>query len=191
MQITRNDRMAFRSKLKKLLIQSCSLPIIRIPFAALYYFLFKCYQECLYSRYRQKYDVASSFEFAGDNIQITGGTVKLGSETHIADNSRIVCSAGQKVIIGDHCRIGPHVAIYTTNTRANQDFSQSVERREGDVVIGDFSWIGYGTVIIENVTIGKNCVIGANSVVNKDIPDFSIAAGCPIKILSTINNRNH
>lgn len=53
----------------------------------------------------------------------------------------------------------------------------------GGVSIGDETWIGTGVVIAGTVTIGKHCVIGANSVVTKDIPDYCVAAGNPCKII--------
>lgn len=53
--------------------------------------------------------------------------------------------------------------------------------------IGDGSWIGTHVAIIGDVHIGKNCVIGANSVVTKDIPDYSVAVGIPAKIIKQYN----
>jgi acetyltransferase-like isoleucine patch superfamily enzyme len=51
--------------------------------------------------------------------------------------------------------------------------------RTGKVIIGNGSWIGQNVVVLSNVKIGRQCIIGANSVVTADIPDFSIAAGSP------------
>ena len=53
--------------------------------------------------------------------------------------------------------------------------------------IGDGSWLGTHVVIAGNVKIGKHCVIGANSVVTKDIPDYCVAAGIPAKIIKKYN----
>jgi len=50
-------------------------------------------------------------------------------------------------------------------------------------MIGEGSWIGTKVSIIGSVRIGKHCVIGANSVVTKDIPDFSVAVGAPAKVI--------
>lgn len=50
-------------------------------------------------------------------------------------------------------------------------------------MIGDGSWLGKNVVVIGNVSIGKNCVIAANSVVTKDVPDYSIAAGIPARVI--------
>ena len=59
---------------------------------------------------------------------------------------------------------------------------------DGDsIVIGEDTWIGTKATIIGNIHIGKHCVIAANSVITKDIPDYSIAAGIPAKIIKRYN----
>lgn len=61
---------------------------------------------------------------------------------------------------------------------------QGVMVRNGaKVVIGEGSWLGTNVVVVGDVRIGKHCVIGANSVVTKDIPDYSVAAGTPCKVI--------
>lgn len=56
----------------------------------------------------------------------------------------------------------------------------------GGVSIGDDTWIGTNVVIAGTVEIGKHCVIGANSVVTHDIPDCSVVAGCPARVIKQI-----
>ncbi|MEO5594445.1 MAG: DapH/DapD/GlmU-related protein, partial [Chitinophagaceae bacterium] len=55
--------------------------------------------------------------------------------------------------------------------------------------IGDGSWIGANSVITAGVTVGMYCVIAAGSVVTKDVPDYSIAAGSPAKIIKQFNHQ--
>ena len=55
--------------------------------------------------------------------------------------------------------------------------------QESKVIIGEGSWLGTNVVVVGKVSIGKHCVIGANSVVTKDIPDYSVAAGIPAKVI--------
>lgn len=52
-----------------------------------------------------------------------------------------------------------------------------------NLMIDDGTWLGTNVVIVGNVHVGKHCVIGANSVVAKDIPDYSVAAGIPAKVI--------
>lgn len=63
---------------------------------------------------------------------------------------------------------------------------QGIVQKGQKVSIGDGSYIGINTVIVGNVRIGKHCVIRANSIVNKDILDFCVAVGCPVKVIKDI-----
>jgi acetyltransferase-like isoleucine patch superfamily enzyme len=51
------------------------------------------------------------------------------------------------------------------------------------ILIDEDCWIGAGTVFLDGVRVGKGCVIGANTIVNKDIPAYSVAVGNPVKII--------
>ena len=64
---------------------------------------------------------------------------------------------------------------------------QGIVQKGQKVSIGEGSYIGINAVIVGNVKIGKHCVIGANSIVNKDVPDFCVAVGCPVKIIKSYN----
>lgn len=57
-----------------------------------------------------------------------------------------------------------------------------------EVHIGNYTFIGQNSLIMPGVTIGDNCIIGAGSIVNKDIPDRTVAAGIPVKIIDSIDN---
>ena len=59
--------------------------------------------------------------------------------------------------------------------------------KDDRVLIDDGTWLGTNVVVVGNVHIGKQCVIGANSVVTKDIPDYCVAAGSPAKVLKRYN----
>ena len=65
--------------------------------------------------------------------------------------------------------------------------SEQPAKSKGDIVIKDEAWLGYGTIILDNVSIGFGAVIGAGSVVTNDIPDYAIAAGIPAKIIKMRN----
>ncbi len=58
----------------------------------------------------------------------------------------------------------------------------------GQIRIGDNCNIGWNAIILPGVTIGKNCVIGAGAVVTKDIPDNSVAAGCPARVIESLDD---
>ena len=91
------------------------------------------------------------------------------------------------VTIGDDCFMGPHVQIYCACHSTNP-VERKTRRQEWakPVTIGNDVWIGGNVTILPGVTIGDNCTIGAGSVVTRDIPANSIAAGNPAKIIRTI-----
>lgn len=93
-----------------------------------------------------------------------------------------------KVKIGDNCQIAPNVAIYTAGHPIHPDTRNSTFEYGKEVAIGDNVWIGGNSVICPGVHIGHNVVIGAGSVVTKDIPDWSIAAGNPCKVIRKISD---
>ena len=89
------------------------------------------------------------------------------------------------ISIGNDVWTGHHVYI-TDQNHGYEDVSIPISKQsqpERAVVIGDGSWLGHGSVVLPGVTIGRHVVIGANSVVTKDIPDFSVAVGVPAKVI--------
>lgn len=93
-----------------------------------------------------------------------------------------------KVMIGDNCQLAPNVAIYTAGHPVHPDSRNSMYEYGIPVTIGNNCWIGGNTVICPGVHIGDNVVIGAGSVVTKDIPDWSIAAGNPCRVIRKITD---
>lgn len=93
--------------------------------------------------------------------------------------------------IGSHTLIGPSVQLYTAMHPMNWQQRASGEEFAKPVVIGDHVWIGGGAIICPGVTIGNRCVIGAGSVVTRDIPDDSFAAGNPCRIIKQLENNSY
>lgn len=140
-----------------------------------------------YNNYRKKYSIDSTFYFNGNGILLYGdGQIILGANSRIGRYSSIQASKGLTVKIGNKCAISHFVMIYTQNLKSTQDFSTSHTLSIGNVIVGDYCWIGAHVFIKEGVTIGNNVVVGANSVVTKDIPSFTVVAGTPAKIIKKI-----
>lgn len=95
-----------------------------------------------------------------------------------------------KVKIGDNCQMAPNVAIYTAGHPVHPAARNSAYEYGIEVTIGDNVWIGGNTVILPGVHIGDNVVIGGGSVVTKDIPDWSIVAGNPCKVIRKITEED-
>ena len=112
-------------------------------------------------------------------------TVCRGAEIYIGDNcgfSGTVIAAALKIKVGNNVRCGANTLITDTDwhhgdVRVGQD---------AIVIIHDNVWIGYGVKILKGVTIGENSLIGAGSIVTKDIPANCIAAGNPCKVIRKI-----
>lgn len=92
------------------------------------------------------------------------------------------------VTIGSNVFIAPNVQIYTASHPLDAELRKSLENAL-PVSIGDDCWIGGNAVICPGITIGKGCVIGAGSVVTKDIPDNSLAVGNPAKVIKKLNQK--
>ena len=128
-----------------------------------------------------------------------GGEIKIGSDCYIGDGSRIW--SGDNITIGNNVLISHNVSIVDTNSheinfieRAER-FKELIDRGPwqtkgsiltSPVVIKDNVWISFGASVLRGVTIGKGAIIGAGSVVTKDVPDWTIVAGNPAKVIRTI-----
>ena len=115
-----------------------------------------------------------------------GSHIHVGRNFFANYNCTIIDVA--KVIIGDNCQMAPGVAIYTAGHPIHPDTRNTAYEYGKEVRIGDNVWIGGNTVICPGITIGDNCVIGAGSVVTKDIPAWTVAAGNPCRVIRRITD---
>lgn len=143
------------------------------------------YWHIIYMDYKKQYDVCDSFGFNGAQILIYGlGDIALGENSYIGDGSTIQSVYGAKVIIEEGCQISHNVRIYTQSVDADADFCcYPIPTKTSNVTVRAYSWIGANVFINPGVTIGRNSVVGANSVVTKDIPDCEIWGGVPAKFI--------
>lgn len=114
-----------------------------------------------------------------------GDHIFIGNNTYINYNCCFLDSA--QIIIGDHVLIGPNCNIFTPCHPIHHELRrEKITEYALPVKIGSHTWIGGDVVITPGVTIGENCVIGAGSVITKDIPDNCLAMGNPCKVIRTI-----
>lgn len=117
-----------------------------------------------------------------------GERIEIGENCLINHNN--VLQAGKefgRIRIGNYVHTGANVMMFAFNHSIDDvDIpSKLQDYYDADICIEDDVWIGAGSVIVAGVTIGKGSVIGSNSVVTKDIPPYSIAAGIPAKIIKS------
>lgn len=120
--------------------------------------------------------------------QFFSPSICIGNGTNIGEYVHI--SAINKILIGSNVLMGRWVTI-VDNAHGNtckDDLSIEPILRplysKGNIIIGDNVWIGDKATILSGVKIGENSIIGANSVVINNVPENSIAVGCPAKIIS-------
>ena len=125
---------------------------------------------------------------AGDNAVINppfycdyGCRIHVGKNFFANYNCTIIDTA--PVTIGDNCQMAPNVAIYTAGHPVYPDTRNTAYEYGKAITIGDNVWLGGNTVILPGVHIGSNTVIGAGSVVTRDVPDWVIAAGNPCRVI--------
>ena len=143
------------------------------------------YWRFIYFEFRRRYEVSPEFRFNGKNILLYGdGRIVLGANSYIGDNSTVQASAGCSVRVGEGCHVSSNVRIFTESMVADSDLRiKPVPSKTADVVIGDACWVGANVLINPGVSIGENSVVGANSVVVKDIPPNEIWGGVPAKLI--------
>lgn len=119
---------------------------------------------------------------------ITNPVVSIGDRCLIGRGSGIV--GHFSIEIGDDVWTGHNVYI-TDQNHGYEDVSLPISKQsqpERAVKIGSGSWLGYGSVVLPGVTIGEHCVIGANSVVTRDVPSYSVAVGVPARVIKRYIN---
>ena len=163
------------------------------------------YQELLWefnqlkpSQYEEKVKYMKEvFAECGNNCYIElpfranwgGHNVHFGNDVYANYNLTIVDDG--HVYVGNKVMFGPNVVIATANHPIEPSLRDKALQYNKDVYIGDNVWIGAGVIIVPGIRIGKNSVIGAGSVVTKDIPNNVVAVGNPCKILRKISEHDN
>lgn len=115
-----------------------------------------------------------------------GKNINIGEDFLTNYNVTILDIA--KVCIGDYCMIGPNTLITTVGHPLTPKGRRDKKAQGKPVKIGNDVWIGGNCTILPGVTIGNNVIIAAGAVVTKDVPDNSLVAGVPAKIIRTLEN---
>jgi acetyltransferase-like isoleucine patch superfamily enzyme len=126
-----------------------------------------------------------------------GGRISIGKDCYLGDNSRIW--SAESVTIGDRVYMSHNVNIHDTNSHSidpvfrHKHFLEIMsnghpQENSVDIVsralfIEDDVWIGFNSVVLKGVRVGKGSIIAAGSVVTKDVPPFSIVAGNPAQVI--------
>ena len=116
-------------------------------------------------------------------------SIRVGNEVYIGRYSYIV--AANRIEIGDGCVLSEHVYItdlnHGFNPRAGNIMTQPIESK-GPVHIGPNCFLGYRVAVMPGVTLGEWCIVGANSVVTKSFPAYSMIAGAPARLVKVYSH---
>lgn len=113
----------------------------------------------------------------GENIHF-GKDVFVNSSTYFMD--------GADIIVGDHVFIGPYCGFYTANHPLQYESRNRGLEQALPISIGDNCWFGANVSVMPGVTIRNGCVIAAGAVITKDMPENSLIAGVPAKVIKKI-----
>ncbi len=118
------------------------------------------------------------------------GPAKIIIKAHAGIGMGATISAAREVVIEEYALLARNVYI-SDHAHAYENIGIPIMHQDingiAPVRIGRSSWLGQNVVVLPGVTIGRHCIIGANSVVNKSIPDFSIAVGAPARVVKRHN----
>ena len=117
-----------------------------------------------------------------------GAHVHFGKSIYANFNLTLVDDT--HIYVGDYTMFGPNVTVATAGHPILPELREKMYQYNFPVHIGKNCWIGAGVVIVPGITIGDNVVIGAGSVVTKDLPSNVVAVGNPCKVLREVNERD-
>lgn len=123
------------------------------------------------------------------------GEIIIGNNTYIGLGSRIW--SAKRISIGNNVQVAHNVNIFDNNIHSidpkirNKEFllhyeNDDSELKEQDVIIEDNVWLGANVIVLKGVTIGENAIVGAGSVITKDIPPNCIVAGNPARVIGAV-----
>lgn len=145
---------------------------------------------------KEKIQVGKKSRITGDLILVgNGGEIKIGDYCYIGAHSKIW--SAEKITIGDRVLISHNVNIHDNISHSlnaverHEDFVCFVENtipktynlRAQEIIIEDDAWIGFNATVMKGVTIGKGAIVGANTMITKDVPPYAVVVGNPAKVI--------
>jgi acetyltransferase-like isoleucine patch superfamily enzyme len=149
-----------------------------------------------YQKDRSKISIGFKTMFAGEIMLFRhGGEVHIGDHCFIGEGTRIWSAA--KITIGNNVLIAHNVNIHDQSSHPldsrerHEDYKKIFDHGHQpdmkinavEIVINDDVWIGFNSTILKGVTLGKGAIVGANTVITEDVPDYAVIVGNPARII--------
>ena len=121
--------------------------------------------------------------YLGHHLSMTWNHITLGNHVYIGDRCSFILAKSQ-LVIGNYVMFGPNVTIRGGNHRTDvvgkymYEVREKLPENDKNVIIEDDVWIGCNVTILKGVHIGRGAIVGAGSIVVKDIPPYTIHVGC-------------
>jgi len=113
--------------------------------------------------------------------------MQIGKDVYIGPNLEIIDHTFSKlIVIGDRVSIAPRVTLVVTSGPNNSKLKVIYPRKFGKIIIEDDAWLGTGTIVLPDITIGKMSIVGSGSVVTKNVPPYSVVGGVPAIVIKKI-----
>jgi maltose O-acetyltransferase len=117
---------------------------------------------------------------------------KIGKEVYIGSNftvASLISWEGCQLTIEDRVAIGPNVTLVLSSDANNSKLMEIIPPIVGSVIIREDSWIGAGTIILPNVEIGRMAIVGAASLVTKNVEGYTVVVGNPASFLKKVEKK--
>lgn len=118
--------------------------------------------------------------------------IKIGKRVVVRPNTMLFADDFADIVIGDDVLMGAGIHMYVNNHKfENIDIPLSMQGYypSKGILIKEGAWIGANSILLPGVTIGKNSVVGAGSIVTKSVPDFTVVVGNPAKAIRVIGSK--
>lgn len=153
-------------------------------------FIFKWYADYKWKRFSRKFGSIGRTTVVAPSSQVVTKNMFLDDYVIIQDHINFISHKGKLIVkkysvISAGCLIIPGAHTLKVGLPFWMSAKHHIADKEDDIIIGEDSWIGAGCILLPGIKIGRGCVVGAGSVVTKDIPDYAVVVGSPARIIAT------
>lgn len=153
-------------------------------------YIYKLYAEIKWKKYSCQFGAIGRTTIVSSTSQVVTQNMYLDDYVTIQGHNNFISHKGKLIVkkysvISAGCLIIPGAHTLKVGLPFWLSAKHHIADKEDDIIIGEDCWIGAGCILLPGIKIGRGCVVGAGSVVTKDIPDYAVVAGVPARIIAT------